>query len=202
MKKMLKILKKVVTYPTSIFNSLYNKVILKLRQVDYAQDISINGRLFCVANEKGAIKIGSGVHIYSCLEQNPIGGSVKTILFAAPGAHILIGDGTGISNSAIIAHENIKIGKNVFIGGNCKIYDTDHHPIKYKERMSGNECTKKAPVEIKDGAFIGSHCIILKGVTIGERSVIGAGAVVTRNVPNDEIWAGNPAKFIKRIEQI
>lgn len=52
---------------------------------------------------------------------------------------------------------------------------------------------------ICDNVFIGAKCIILKGVTIGENSVIGAGSVVTKNVPANQIWAGNPAKFIKNV---
>lgn len=59
---------------------------------------------------------------------------------------------------------------------------------------------KTKPVIIKDGAFIGTDCIILKGVTIGEKSVIGAGSVVTKSVPDGEIWAGNPAKFIRKVD--
>ena len=57
----------------------------------------------------------------------------------------------------------------------------------------------KAPVVIKDNAFIGAKVIVLKGVTIGENSIIGAGSVVTRSVPDNEIWAGNPAKFIRKV---
>ncbi len=52
---------------------------------------------------------------------------------------------------------------------------------------------------IEDNVFIGANCIILKGVKIGDRSIIGAGSVVTKNVPSDQIWAGNPAKFIREI---
>ena len=52
---------------------------------------------------------------------------------------------------------------------------------------------------IKDNAFIGAHSIILKGVTIGENSIIGAGSVVTKSVPDNQIWAGNPARFIRNI---
>lgn len=59
---------------------------------------------------------------------------------------------------------------------------------------------KHATVVIKDGAFIGAHTIVLKGVTIGERSIVGAGSVVSRSIPDYEIWAGNPAKFIKKVE--
>jgi acetyltransferase-like isoleucine patch superfamily enzyme len=55
-----------------------------------------------------------------------------------------------------------------------------------------------APVVIKDGAFIGGHSTILKGVTIGERAIVGAGSVVRQNIPADEIWAGNPAKSVRK----
>lgn len=52
---------------------------------------------------------------------------------------------------------------------------------------------------IEDNVFIGARCIILKGVTIGENSIVGAGSVVTKSIPANEIWAGNPAKFIRKI---
>ncbi|MEI3417887.1 MAG: DapH/DapD/GlmU-related protein [Blautia sp.] len=56
------------------------------------------------------------------------------------------------------------------------------------------------PVVIKNGVFIGANSIILKGVTIGEKAIIGAGSVVTRSIPDGEIWAGNPARFIRKIK--
>ena len=55
-----------------------------------------------------------------------------------------------------------------------------------------------AEVRIKKNAFIGTGTIITKPVTIGERSIVGAGSVVTKNIPDDEVWAGNPAKFIRK----
>ena len=55
---------------------------------------------------------------------------------------------------------------------------------------------------IEDNVFIGAHSTILKGVTIGQNSIIGACSVVTKNIPPNEIWAGNPAKFIKKLEII
>lgn len=68
-------------------------------------------------------------------------------------------------------------------------------------RKSKDDMKNRAekPVLIKDNAFIGAHSIILKGVTIGENSIIGAGSVVTKSVPDNQIWAGNPAKFIRNI---
>jgi acetyltransferase-like isoleucine patch superfamily enzyme len=90
----------------------------------------------------------------------------------------------------------------VKIGGNVVIYDTDFHSLNPLERNHIPEnlnSLQAKPVLIKKGVFIGAHSIILKGVTLGENAVIGAGSVVTRDVPSNEVWAGNPAKFIKRI---
>lgn len=106
--------------------------------------------------------------------------------------------GAGISNTAIVCHNKIIIGKNVFIGGDCKIYDTDFHSINFNKRISEvDDDINTAPIHIKNGSFIGAGTIILKGVTIGERSIIGAGSVVTKDIPDNEIWAGNRVKFIK-----
>jgi len=71
--------------------------------------------------------------------------------------------------------------------------------IKYEDRiLNGDKATKSAPVCIEKGAFIGANVLILKGVTIGERSVIAAGSVVVNDVPSDEVWGGNPNRFLKR----
>ena len=147
---------------------------------------------------RGQIQIGNRVTINSAPMANPIGGQERTILVAQKCAKITIGDGSGISNCAIFAAEGVTIGKQVMIGAGVKIYDTDFHPVDFTARME-NRPPKKAAVTIGNGAFIGAHSIILKGVTIGEKSVIGAGSVVTGCVPDHEIWAGNPAKFIRKI---
>ena len=147
---------------------------------------------------RGKIVIGDKVTINSAPMANPIGGQGWTILVAQKGAKITIGDGSGISNCAIFAAKGVTIGRQVMIGAGVKIYDTDFHPVDFTARME-NKPPKKAAVTIENGAFIGAHSIILKGVTIGEKSVIGAGSVVTGNVPANEIWAGNPARFIRKI---
>ena len=89
------------------------------------------------------------------------------------------------------------------IGGNCVIYDSDFHslnPQDRKDRLKDKNNAKKAKVIIEDNVFIGSHTTILKGVTIGKNSVIGACSVVTKNIPKNEVWAGNPISFIKKID--
>lgn len=178
--------------------NLINKLIMKLRRISYGSNLVTYGMIFIRGT--GKISIGKNVKITSCRETNPIGGDVKTILYAKGHGRISIGDYTGLSNVSIVALESIEIEDHVFVGGNCKIYDNDFHSLNYEQRIIPEDLyVKSRSVVIKSGAFIGAHCIILKGVTIGEKSIIGAGSVVTKSVPSGEIWAGNPAKFIRRI---
>ena len=135
---------------------------------------------------------------------NPIGDCHPFLcLYCSRDASLIIGSNSGISNSTIFATKQIMIGNNVMIGADCKIYDWDFHSIKFNDRMAKPDTTVACkPVEIKDGAWIGAHSIILKGTVIGERSVIGAGSVVAgKIIGDDEIWAGNPARFIRKINQ-
>lgn len=96
-------------------------------------------------------------------------------------------------------HDSITIGNHVKIGACVLLTDTDAHPIDYVSRRFSNEGTKSAPIVIEDDVWIGAHCVVLKGVTIGARSIIGAGSVVTKNIPADCIAAGNPCKIIKKL---
>lgn len=195
---LIKVVKKMLRKMKGSLNLVYNKLVFILKRIEYNDFPLINGRMFITNN--GKIKIGSRVKINSSLSSNPIGGDTKTVLFADKGAKIEIGDFTGMSNCAIVSKVSVTIGSNVRIGGSTKIYDTDFHSLNLELRISkfDNDINSK-PIIIEDGVFIGGHSIILKGVTIGERSVIGAGSVVTKNVPSNEIWAGNPAKFIKKL---
>ncbi|MBS1603843.1 MAG: acyltransferase, partial [Bacteroidetes bacterium] len=101
---------------------------------------------------------------------------------------------------SIYCSEQISIGAHVNCGGNVSIWDTDFHPLDYQERRVHNtEKIFSAPISIGNDVFIGANSIVLKGVSIGDRAIVGAGSVVSRHIPADEIWAGNPIKFIKRI---
>lgn len=82
------------------------------------------------------------------------------------------------------------------------MYDTDFHSLDYTLRRSHTldmKGKKMAKVTVEHDVFIGAGCIILKGVTIGACSIIGAGSVVTKDIPANQIWAGNPAKFIRNL---
>ena len=117
------------------------------------------------------------------------------------GACIKIGDNTGISGTSICAILGVEIGNNVLIGANVIISDNDFHPLNWASRLicSKIESNLAKKVIIKDNVFIGTSCIILKGVTINKNSVIGAGSVVVNDVEEGCIYAGNPARLIRYI---
>ena len=100
-------------------------------------------------------------------------------------------------NCMIIDNHRVEIGDHVMFGPGIQIY-TAAHPLDAASRNQGWEITK--PVTIGSSVWIGGSAILLPGVMIGERSVIGAGAVVTQDVPPDVVVAGNPARIIKQIE--
>jgi len=182
------------------FNFIYNSFILKINNVQYDPSLRISGRISL--RNKGDLRIGHQVVITSSLKDNPIGGDAKTFINVHTGAKLIIGDGVGISNSTIYCAREIIIGDHVAIGGSCKIYDTDFHSIYYKDRcLDGNINIPKTPVALGKGCWLGANVTILKGVKIGDYSVIGAGSVVAKDIPPNQVWAGNPARFIKMIKQ-
>lgn len=177
--------------------TIANKLLLRRKGVEAGQGLCINGRLGIHGN--GKLVIGRNVTIHSCEDVNPAAGGVRTHLTAGTNAVLKIGDGCGLSHCAITAMQSVVIENDVLIGSNTMIADTDFHSVVFEERVTGNDSTAKtAPVVIREGAFIGARCIILKGVTIGKRAVVGAGSVVTKSIPDGEIWAGNPAKPLHR----
>lgn len=184
-----------------IINRIWNNLMLRRKRVCYGKYLHINGRIF-IHGIKGRIVIGNHVTINSSENANPTSGIKHTHLRTEKNGSIEIGDNVGISHANITAFSLIKIEKNVLIGSGTKIWDTDFHSVNYKNRIEKSDLDiKSAPIIIREGAFIGACSIILKGVTIGCHAVVGAGSVVTKDVPADEIWAGNPAMFIRNIEE-
>jgi len=117
--------------------------------------------------------------------------------------HITFGDNSGYSFAALSSKSSIRIGDHTKIGGNARIYDHNYHALNYLLRRSPDNdianC-KTAPVVIGDDVSVGAHAVVLKGVTIGDRRVIGAGTVVAlKNIPTDSLVAGNPARVFHSI---
>lgn len=101
-------------------------------------------------------------------------------------------------NLIILDGAKVTFGNNVFIGPNCGFY-TAGHPTNAKQRTEGLEFAK--PIHIGNNVWIGGNVTVLPGVTIGKNAIIGAGSVVTKNIPDDVIAAGNPCKILKHVEE-
>ena len=186
----------------------YNKLYFKLKGIEY-------GKNFCVYNKiyvkgRGKVKIGDNFVFTSGDAINPICRNIRGCIYTVTkDSQITIGNNVGISSACIWSQTSIKIGNNVNIGGDCIIMDSDAHPHDYMKRRREyaievgtvkymQEIPSK-PITIGDDCWIGALCIILKGVNIGARSIIAAGSVVTKDVPEDCIAAGNPARIVRRM---
>jgi len=140
------------------------------------------------------------------------------IIFESDKGNIVIGNKTFIGASNLICRSKIEFGDNVFVAWGSYFYDHDSHSIDYRHReydivqqlsdyRAGKhfienknwDVVNTKPIKICSNAWIGMNCIILKGITIGEGAIVGAGSVVTKDVPAWSIVGGNPAKIIKEI---
>jgi acetyltransferase-like isoleucine patch superfamily enzyme len=135
-----------------------------------------------------------------------------------PEGMVSIGRNSFIGGGTFISIENIAIGNDVMISWGCTVMDNNAHSLVSKERQNdvkdwargineGNvgkykdwSNVKSGKITIKDAAWIGFNCIILKGVTIGKGAVVGSGSIVTKDVPDYNVVAGNPATFIRLTE--
>lgn len=185
------------------FNKIYNRVTILKENVSIGNSWEIDGRI-CVHN-KGSILIGSNVRVNSSSKYNIIGGDTRTNFIINENSFFKVGNNVGISNSTFVCRVGITIEDDVLIGGGCKIYDNDFHSLDieirkmyFKNNQIDLEC-KAMEIRLCKGAWICGHSIILKGVTVGENSIVGAGSVVTKSIPSNEIWAGNPAVFIRKV---
>jgi galactoside O-acetyltransferase len=148
---------------------------------------------------KGKGKISFGKNVQIGVVSSPDFYSHYTYLEARnESSEIIIGDNVAINNAfSIECSSKVVIENDVLIGMNCSIIDNDGHNLAIEKRNSGNP--EMAQVHIRQNVFLGNNVSILKGVTIGENSIIGNGSVVTKNIPENVIAAGNPAKVIRNL---
>ncbi len=117
---------------------------------------------------------------------------------------LTIGDGTFIGHDCSFSiADSITIGRHCLLAGGVSVRDHDGHSVDARERRENRPAPPESirPIVIGDDVWIGADAIILKGVTIGDRAVVGAGAVVTGDVPPDSVIVGNPARVVKKIHQ-
>jgi acetyltransferase-like isoleucine patch superfamily enzyme len=144
----------------------------------------------------GSIRFGRNVTWEAYFRRVRVGLAGPVILETLDDGVIEVGDDSGGSAVVLSARTRIQIGNHVRLGGNVRIFDHEFHSHDPEKRRGAEDFgnVKTAPVIIGDDVYIGINALVLKGVTIGDRAIIGAGSVVTRDVPEGEIWAGNPAR--------
>lgn len=167
----------------------------------FGKNLMIQGNIYIKIGINSVVKIGDDCFFKSGRGINPLSRNIKSEISVEDGANLIIGNNCGFSSVCLWAHELIKIGNNVNIGADTILMDSDAHSLSYKDRHDAKidfKNKKNVPIIIDDDVLIGTRCIILKGVHIGARSIIGSGSIVVRNIPSDCIAAGNPAKMIKK----
>lgn len=183
-----------------------NPLKFRNKGVRMGRNAILRNRIYLVMRGHCSMEMGDRVVISSGDGINPLCRNICAEIFVDDGAKLSIGSETGLSSPTIWCQHEVTIGSHVLIGGDVIIIDTDAHSLDYHDRRNewvpNSGALKKAkcaPIHIGNDVLIGTRAIILKGVTIGDRSIIAAGAVVCSNVPEDELWGGNPAKFIKKL---
>jgi len=177
--------------------------VLKYRALSDCQRLSGSPRIV-----QPVLFLGSGaIHIGADVE---FGWSRSTLFYSGychveastPEAAIVIGDGVQINNNAFIKSEGpgILIGARALIGSCVEIFDSDFHDLHPDRRRGGQP--RMGRVELGENVFVGDGAKILKGVSVGANSVIGAGSVVTTSIPANAIAAGNPARVVREIGDV
>ena len=143
------------------------------------------------------VKIFSFVNLYGC----EIGDNTKLGTFVEVQKNATIGRNCKISSHTFIC-EGVMIGDNVFIGHNVTFINDPYPRSTTKAgKLQTEEDWICVPTHVQNGASIGSGATLLCGISIGENSIVGAGSVVTEDVPADTIVAGNPARILRKIDE-
>lgn len=189
---LIEVLKKKIYF----FLGIQNKFYAFLKGVKLGKNIKYIGKCYFQRFPNTTIRIGNNCRFLSRINSNLIGinrpCSIST-MNSNYQAKIEIGDNCGFSGTVIGAFRHIKFGNNVRCGANTLITDSDWH---LDDPRSG----EPKPVVIEDNVWLGEGVKVLKGVTIGTNTVIGAGSVVAKSIPANVIAAGNPCKVIRSLK--
>lgn len=193
--------------------TVLNLIKLRIQQYKYSNcefsyRIKLCGRVKFKLGRKALLKLGEGCVVTGGAFINCLGCLRGACIQVENGATLQIGRMSGMSNVSIWVRDKVIIGDYVTIGAETIINDSNSHCINYLERRGERKKgivtqelnIKRAPIYIEDDVFIGARSIICKGVRIGARSVVAAGSVVVKDIPSDEVWGGNPCKFLRKLE--
>lgn len=177
----------------TIFHNRMMWFICLLKDISIGKGCVFYGKTKFKRARTGSISVGNHCTYRSSHTSNLIGINRPCIVTALePFAIVTIGNNCGFSGTVIGCFTSISIGNNVRCGANTLITDSDWH-------LDDPRAGKPLPIVIEDNVWLGVNVTVLKGITIGKNSVIGAGSVVTRDIPANVIAAGNPCKIIKEI---
>jgi acetyltransferase-like isoleucine patch superfamily enzyme len=189
-------LKRIVSIPTM-------RLHFALNGVPWGKDWQIFGVPLLQRHRKSRILLGDRLGLRSTMASNPLSPGHPVVLSTRrAGAIIVVGDDCGFTSATLVCDERIEIGNRVLLGADVLICDTDFHPLSRQGRKLDINNGARAPVIIEDDVFVGTRAIVLKGVTVGAGSVIGAGSVVTKDVPAGSIVGGNPARVIGKVREL
>ena len=197
---MSKLIEKIIGFSWRKFSYYFAPLWFKSKGIEIANNgnaILYGFPIIQVANG-ASITIGSRVVLCSRSEYTALGISRPVIIRAMlPGAQVNIGSDVGLSGTTICADKKITIGHDCLVGADVMICDTDFHPVNPIGRRYGSEGVNSAEILIGNNVFIGARVIILKGVSVGDNTIIGAGSVVASSIPSNCIAAGNPCRVIR-----
>ncbi len=201
------ILTEAVNTPWKVSNTIFSwftylpaRLVFAYNRIAWGSDWRFYGLPIIQKHRESTMRFGTGLGLRSLERSNPLGINHPVFLATLQaGACLEIGDHFAMSGGAICVAERVRIGNRVALGANSTIADTDFHPLEPTLRRHSPQQARTAPVLIEDDVFVGMNSLILKGVTIGQGSVIGAGSVITKDVPPHVIVAGNPARIIREI---
>jgi acetyltransferase-like isoleucine patch superfamily enzyme len=190
------------TTPWRAWNEIWRYLALpvvwfkfRLNAIPWAGDWHIYGVPIIQKHAQAHIRIGPGLWLRSAVRSNPLAPAHPVVLSARrAGSRLIIGRDFAMTGGVLCAEESIEIGDGVTVGANCTIADADFHALRGAAHLTRGTT---APVVIEDDVFIGMWTLVLKGLRIGRGSVIGAGSVVTSDVPPGVIAAGNPARVVR-----
>jgi acetyltransferase-like isoleucine patch superfamily enzyme len=180
-------------------NCLSNLWVLeaRLKGCILGRAVKFTGRPIISLIPNSQLILGDHVQITSAMRANPLACFQPTVLRTlAPGAELILERNVGISGSVLCAASTIHVGEGTLIGSGAVVMDTDFHRLDQNAQWDNNPAHSAKPIRIGRNVFIGARAIILKGVTIGDQAVIGAGSVVTKDVPAKHIAVGNPARIL------
>jgi acetyltransferase-like isoleucine patch superfamily enzyme len=175
-------------------NTFLLNIQLRLHGVTFGKTLWGNP---CLIRNVGKITLGN--HVY--LNSYPNGEPYRTGLLTSLQASIKIGDYCALNGTMLYAMNSIVIGDNCLFGPGVIILDNDSHNTSINPEKRRNGKINSKPVFIGNNVWVGMRSIITKGVTIGDNAIIAAGSIVTKNVSANALFGGNPAEFIKTLEE-